>query len=417
MNKHNPRCIALRLLQKVLLQHQSLTPVLLADENEAIVQQYVYGVVRYWHRLDGLLKILMDKPLKAKEGDIAIILLIGCYELLYSHTADYAVISESVNLVEEIGKPWAKGLVNALLRRLQREKEKLTARLDEDVVTRYSHPQWLIDELQRAYASDWQTILNTSNTQAPMTLCVNSVMGTREEYISMLARQNIAATMSALSPDGITLKHPQVAASLPGFLQGWVNVQDEAAQYAAVMLDCQPRMRVLDACAAPGNKAAHIAARQPACDYLLAIDKDVERVESIKTLQQRLKFTADIRCADATMPGAWWDGKLFDRILLDAPCSATGVIRRHPDIKYHRRAEDILLLIKQQQALLIALWPLLKSGGQLLYVTCSLLPQENMEQIDKFIHEHESAKLIEHSQLIPIENSHDGLFFAKLQKR
>jgi 16S rRNA (cytosine967-C5)-methyltransferase len=253
-----------------------------------------------------------------------------------------------------------------------------------------------------------------NNTHAPMTLRINAMLGSRQHYLQQLAEQNIAATQTTLSPDGVILKQPQSAASLPGFHEGWVTVQDEAAQYAAVLLDCQPGMRVLDACAAPGNKASHIAAKQP-CD-LLAIDCDASRVESIKTLQQRLHFQADIRCADATKPALWWDQQPFDRILVDAPCSGTGVIRRHPDIKYHRRLADLDHFIQQQKDLLHALWPLLRQGGKMLYVTCSLLPQENSQQVEQFIQQHRDAQLMDSQQLIPTENSWDGLFFASIMK-
>lgn len=408
--RHN----ALETLQKIIVKHQSLTPSCFV-ENSPALQQLVYGVMRYWHQLDGLISLLVDKPLKAKDNDIQIILLMGCYELLYSHTEEYAIISESVNLVTKIDKLWAKGLVNAILRRLQREKKELLEQLNEIEITQFSHPQWLIEELKAAYPDKWQTILTINNTQAPMTLRVNPNLVTREQYIKILTQQDIQATLTTLSPDGITLRNPQPMAKLPGFEKGWVTVQDEAAQYAAMLLDCQPGMSILDACAAPGNKTAHIAIRYPDCQ-LLAIDKDFERVQNIKDLQQRLNFKADIQCADATRPNTWWNGYAFDRILIDAPCSATGVIRRHPDIKYHRRQSDIAELVKQQQMLLTTLWPLLQVNGQLLYVTCSLLPQENSQQVEWFLQQQPNAKLLETKQLFPTENGHDGLFFAKFMK-
>jgi 16S rRNA (cytosine967-C5)-methyltransferase len=334
-------------------------------------------------------------------------------------------VAETVNAVNALERPWAKGLVNAVLRRAQRERDQSAAVLSE--AAQWSHPGWLLQRLQSAWPEEWQAICAANNQAAPMTLRINRRRAARDAYQEMLAARDSVAEFTAYSPDGLRLERPLPVTALPGFSDGWVSVQDEAAQLAALLLAPQPGERVLDACAAPGGKTAHLLEVQPELDGLLALDQSAERLVRCSDTLRRLGLRADCQVGDAAQPEHWWDGRPFDRILIDAPCSATGVIRRHPDIKLLRRPDDIDRLRAQQQDILEALWPLLRPGGRLLYATCSVLPEENTQQVRDFLQRHPDARERAIAapwgrpqqagrQILPGEAGMDGFYFACVEK-
>jgi len=426
------RPLAIQALKQVLEQGRSLSaalPVLLpkADEGErALTQELSYGVLRYYLQLDALAARLLDKPLKAKDSDVQLLILMGLYQILYMRIPDHAAVSETVDVTKALKKPWARGLVNALLRRFLREREAMLAALKDDPEALYAHPPWLIEALQQAWPEDWQRVLEANNAYPPMTLRNNALQGSRDAYIEALHEVGIEASAAAHTRDGITLSQAVGVERLPGFAGGRVSVQDGAAQLAAQLLAAEAGERVLDACAAPGGKLAHVLEHSPGAEAV-AVDVDPERVRRIEENLARLKLQANVLTADVADTAAWWDGRPFDRILLDAPCSATGVIRRHPDIKLLRRADDVDQLARLQARILDALWPTLKPGGQLLYVTCSVMAQENHRQVASFLERHKDARHRAlgvpwgHTcevgrQILPGEDEMDGFYYALLEK-
>ena len=434
MAKLDSRAAAAKAIAQVIAEGQSLSSVMpkwqarVAERDRALLQELVYGTLRWHGRLDALIKPLLRKPFKKKDSDIEALLRVGLYQLLYMRVPDHAAVSATVAASRGLGKPWAKNLCNGILRNFQRDADRLQARADADLASRYAHPAWLVDSLTQAYPDQWQTLLQANNQHPPMTLRVNALHHSRDDYLQRLRQAGIGARPTHHSAVGITLDQAVDVSRLPGFDQGWVSVQDEAAQLAAPLLDLQPGQRVLDACAAPGGKTAHILEQQPQLQRLLAIDSEATRLTRLEATLSRLGLHADIATADAARPQEWWDGAAFDRILLDAPCSASGVIRRHPDIKWLRRAEDIDALAQTQGRILNALWPLLKPGGMLLYVTCSVLPRENQLQLQRFLAAHNDAReqAIAASwghrrdvgrQIIPGEENMDGFFYACIRKQ
>ncbi len=340
---------------------------------------------------------------------------------------DHAVVQETVEAAVALKKLWAKDLLNACLRAYLRDTTRVQATVNADLAARYSHPLWLIDEIQRAWPNDWENILNANNERPPMVLRVNLRRTAREVFLARLTENAINAQSLPLVDTAVKLETPVAVTALPGFAQGEVSVQDAAAQLAAVLLDAQSGERVLDACAAPGGKTGHLLEHSPGLSELIALDKDAKRVALIEENLKRLDLHANTLVGDASQPQDWWDGKLFDRILADVPCSATGVIRRHPDIKLRRQAQDLPLLIAAQADFLNRLWPLLKPGGKLLYVTCSILPMENEKQIQAFLAHHANAREIPlpalagrpcvvGRQRLPGEAGLDGFYYACLGK-
>lgn len=397
--------------------------------DRAFVQAVCYGVCRYYSRLDVLLSHLLKKPMNAKDGDIHALLLVGLYQLIDMRVPAHAAVSETVNASEKFKKPWARGLINAVLREYQRSHAQIEESMQDDEEAVYAHPAWWITMLQKAWPEQWQTILTANNERPPFSLRVNQSHSDREAYIARLAQQMPDANVQIISEtvSGITLDPPVHAEELPGFAAGDISVQDGAAQLSAELLDLAEDQRVLDACAAPGGKLTHILEIQPNLSSCVAIEKDAARLSSIKENLHRLKQHATIICDDAANIDVWWDKEQFDRILLDAPCSASGVIRRHPDIKLLRQPTDIKALAAEQLRLLTALWPLLKPGGKLLYVTCSVFPQENVETLKKFLAAHSDAQeeKIKASwglacdigrQILPGMHGMDGFYFACLRK-
>jgi 16S rRNA (cytosine967-C5)-methyltransferase len=331
-------------------------------------------------------------------------------------------VAETVEATKVFGKSWASGLLNAILRQQIRDKKPMP----EITLAHYEHPDWLINALKQAYGKDWQIIAQQNVLAPPMHIRINRQKVSREQYLNLLQQAGIVATASDLSPDGITLQQGIDVNHLPKFAEGWVSVQDLAAQMAAILLQTQAGQHVLDACAAPGGKTAHIL-EMVQCN-MLALDVDPVRLQRVADNLTRLQLTATFKAADAAAVDSWWDGQLFDRILLDAPCSATGVIRRHPEIRLSRTAAEVQVAANIQQKLLQALWPTLKPGGILLYATCSVLPAENDQQIEQLLQAQTDAKIIpielpvgrktQHGwQFLPTENGPDGFYYAKLQKQ
>lgn len=427
----NPRAVAVSVLTRVLQEGQSLSTLLphgfqgLPPERRALAQELCYGTLRWEPRLHAILNALMDKPLKSKDSDIQSLLLIGLYQLAYMDIPAHAAVSETVAVTTVLKKEWAKGLVNAVLRRFQRERQAIEQRLESDPIAAGAHPAWLLQLLQQAWPEQWQAIVHANNQRPPMALRVNRRQVTRDDYLRELLAEGLAASPSPHAPDALILEKPVNVEQLPGFAQGRVSVQDSAAQLAAHLLAPQPGMRVLDACAAPGGKTGHLLEICSEIE-LIALDIEEKRLQRVKENLHRLRLSATLVAADASRPD-WWDGVLFDRILLDAPCSATGVIRRHPDIKLLRQPEDIPTLTALQAGILDNLWTMLAPGGMLVYATCSVLPQENAGQLANFLANHDDAReqpIVADwgisagvgRQILPDQDGMDGFYYACIEK-
>lgn len=427
------RAHAAKVLFEVVEQGASLSAVLpaaqqqLAAKDRALLQELCFGSLRWLSRLEAIAAALMSKPLKGKYRTLHYLLLVGIYQLLYTRIPPHAALSETVSACRPLKGDSFRGMLNGVLRNVQRQADALQQKVDEKETSRFAHPKWLLQRLKAAYPGQYTAILNANNQRPPLWLRVNRRHHDRAGYQALLAAQEIAVAAEDPGSDGLCLAQPCEVSQLPGFAEGWVSVQDGAAQQAARLLDPQPGDWVLDACAAPGGKTAHLLERQPALAGLVALDSDAKRLVRVHDNLQRLQLTAQVICGDAARPQAWWSGPDFDRILLDAPCSATGVIRRHPDIKWLRRNEDIAELVILQGKILDALWCKLKPGGTLLYATCSVLPDENCEQIKAFVARTPDAQLVPLPQdggvdrpgwqLLPGEGNMDGFYYAKLIKR
>ncbi|MCP5419436.1 MAG: 16S rRNA (cytosine(967)-C(5))-methyltransferase RsmB [Gammaproteobacteria bacterium] len=433
MKTVNTRVLAAQVIGRVVHGGQSLTAVLYpameqADaRNRGLLQELCYGVLRWYPQLQYLVARLLDKPLRSRDGDVQVMLLLGLYQLLHLRIPEHAAVAEAVAATRALGKDWATGLVNAVLRNFQRRRGDWLAALDSDASAHSAHPLWLLQRIQADWPTHWPALIAANNSRPPYHLRVNPRRLSRAAYLERLAQAGIDAEASPVNAVGVTLTRPCETRELPGFTQGWVSVQDTAAQLAAQWLAPQPGERVLDACAAPGGKTAHLLEIQPELGELWALDKDETRLQRVRDNLERLGLQATLRVADATQPESWWDGRPFDRILVDAPCSASGVIRRHPDIKVLRRATDIESLTAQQRMLLEHLWPLLAAGGTLLYSTCSVLRLENEQVIDDFLTARPDARERfidtpwgvdgQHGrQLLPGEWGMDGFFYAALVK-
>ncbi len=426
-----PRLLACRVLVS-LLQHQgSLASLLNAEtlaktQGPALLQEFCYGVCRWYPRLQFYLQALLEKPLRSKDLDLQCLLLIGLYQLLFMRTPDHAAVNETVDAADALGKPWAKALINGVLRNAQRRQVDLDAKAERDYSVWYAHPEWLLARLKQDWPQQYRAILEGNNQRAPMTLRVNARMATRAQALGLLTSAGVAARAGELAPHAVYLAQPMDAAAVPGFAEGLVSVQDEASQLVASLLPLAPNLRVLDACAAPGGKTCALLEAEPTLS-MLALDNEARRLPRIQQNLDRLNLQADVRCADITAATAATFGS-FDRILLDVPCSATGVIRRHPDIKVLRTAAEVEGLVEKQRALLAAGWPLLNKGGYLLYSTCSLLKAENSHQLARFVAATLDAEVVainisgaQHCevgiQLLPQQNGADGFYYALLRKR
>ncbi len=432
MTEASARAVALAVLAEVLDKGRSLATALperlakLEPRERALAQELAYGTLRRLPRLEAIARLLLEKPLKRKDRDVLRLIYLGLYQLGHMNIAAHAAVSETVNLSKRLKKPWARGLVNAVLRRYQREAEVLEATADEEPSARYAHPEWLIEALRQAWPEQWREVLEANNARPPMVLRANRLQGGREQALQALDAAEIGAQAHPHAVDGIVLERPQPVERLPGFEAGALSVQDSSAQLAAALLTPQPGERILDACAAPGGKTGHLLEHCPDCQ-VIALELEPLRLERVRENLERLGLEAQLVSGDAGTPDAWWDGQPFDRILLDAPCSATGVIRRNPDIKSLRRAEDIAALAATQARLLDALWPLLKPQGMLVYATCSVLPEENSDQVDAFLARHPDARelpieaawgraVAAGRQILPGQDGMDGFYYACLVK-
>lgn len=428
------RACAARILVQVVSGGRSLADALpdavqsVSDTRQrALVQELAYGTLRWFYRLDVMLQQLMKKPLRQRDADVRCLLLVGLYQLTQLAMLQRVAVNETVKATEALDKPWARALVNAVLRNYQRRADSLEVAVDSDAAVKFAHPAWLVERLQADWPHDWEAILTANNARPPFSLRVNQRRITREEYLDGLTARSIEALPLPHVATGLMLKKPVAVEKLPGFSAGLVSVQDGAAQLAADLLSLAPGQRVLDACAAPGGKTAHILEVEPEIDRLTALDIDGRRLQRIEENLLRLSLHAELQQGDAAEPSAWWDGRPYDRILLDVPCSATGVIRRHPDIKLLRKSGDVATLVSGQARLLQALWPLLVPGGMLLYSTCSVLLDENSGQVARFLGRQADAaevpinaawgRCCAHGrQIFPGDDEMDGFYFACLQK-
>ncbi|MBU3068705.1 16S rRNA (cytosine(967)-C(5))-methyltransferase RsmB [Aestuariicella sp. G3-2] len=431
-------------LASVLQQQASLaslmTPALdkVDAQEQPLLQELCFGTCRWQPQLQSILNRLLEKPLKPKDSDIHALLLLGLYQLKYLRIPDHAALNNTVAACKSLKKPWAEKLVNGILRRFQRERESLEAALQKSPAYTSAHPNWLRKSIENFWPQQSEAVFAANNAHPPFTLRLNLSQQSRDDYRQTLENLELGSTPTPFSPFGLTLDKACDVNKLPGFSEGKLSVQDEAAQLAGELLQLQPGQRVLDACCAPGGKTGHIlelgTQLTSPLQNVVALDLEARRLERVKDNLQRLQHqlnqynqTTTLICADALAVDEWWDGEPFDRILLDAPCSATGVVRRHPDIKLLRNAADIAKLAALQLSLLRALWPTLKPGGRLVYATCSLLPTENTRVVEQFIESEAGAK---HDpidalwglpqacgrQLLPQIQGHDGFYYACINK-
>ncbi|MEQ1635569.1 MAG: 16S rRNA (cytosine(967)-C(5))-methyltransferase RsmB [Methylococcales bacterium] len=428
----NTRAVAITVLLRVLKDRHSLTAALEASlpaisviQERAFIQALCYGVIRHYFELESLLNVLLDKPLKAKDLEVKVLALIGLYQLKYMRVKEHAAVSETVAAAKR--QPWAKALLNAVFRRYGREREELSVLTNNALSAHYNHPDWLIARIRQDWPEQAEQLLAANNQPPPLALRVNLARCSREVYFELLVAAGIAAEIGSYSPAALIITQPIPVNELPQFAEGWVSVQDTAAQLAAQLLDAKPGQRVLDLCAAPGGKTCAILEVQPALQTMWAVDIDANRLARVQTNLERLGLNAELHIGDGSAIATWWDGQLFDRILVDAPCSAIGVIRRHPDIKLLRLASDIEPLVALQYAILKQAWQMLAPGGVLLYATCSVLKQENQQQIQNFLNAYPDAAEwpIEAAWGLPVQigrqiltgtQGMDGFYYARLLK-
>ncbi|MEY0936621.1 16S rRNA (cytosine(967)-C(5))-methyltransferase RsmB [Providencia rettgeri] len=424
-NTYNLRSIAATAINQVLDNGQSLSTVLpdlqrnINDKDKALLQEICFGVLRYLPKLEWFISQLMEKPLTGKQRTLHYLIMVGIYQLLYTRIPPHAALAETVNGAVALKKTQLKGLINGVLRSFQRQQVQLEERITNNT-SQYLHPSWLLKRLQTAYPDDWQSIIEANNQRPPMWLRVNSQHHTATQYLNLLEQSEITAHLHSSHPNAIRLDEPTAVSRLPGFEDGWSTVQDVSAQGCAELLEPQNGENILDLCAAPGGKTTHILELAPKAN-VIAVDIDESRLKRVKENLIRLKQHAVVIQGDGTQPETWAQGQQFDRILLDAPCSATGVIRRHPDIKWLRRDSDINELAQLQSQILEAIWPYLKPGGTLVYATCSIMPEENGKQIHNFLSKHNDACLNDGTdaglQILPSTNGGDGFFYARLVKK
>jgi 16S rRNA (cytosine967-C5)-methyltransferase len=426
-----PRVIAARALDLVLSRGRNLDSALaeagldsLRERDRSLASALAYGATRTHLRNQHIINQLAARPFRRRDSVIVALISVGLFALTESRRPDYAIVSATVAAAPELGRAQMKGVVNALLRRFLRERDELLAQAAQSEEAHWLHPEWLITHIRQDWPDDWQEILTAGNQQAPMWLRINLDHTNRNDWLARLGVE--AGALPEQFPAALMLNEAMPVDDLPGFQDGDCSVQDIASQAAAVLLKPQPGMRVLDACAAPGGKATHILEYCPGIKELVALDESSARLERVEDNIKRLGLEATVMQGDACKPEAWWDGELFDRILLDAPCSATGVMRRHPDIRYLRKRADIEPLAKQQYEMLQALWPLLQPGGLLLYSTCSMLQAENDEVVKKFVQARADAKVVPFDldipgvavnkspgiQMLPGRIDNDGFYYA-----
>ncbi|HET9112869.1 MAG TPA: 16S rRNA (cytosine(967)-C(5))-methyltransferase RsmB [Burkholderiales bacterium] len=407
---------ATRSVDDVVHKGQNLNRVLALqqDAGHAAIQDMCYAVLREYGTLSAIRDSLLSKPLSDRM--IASLLVVALRQLRAHPEAAHAIVNEAVEAAAAM-RPWARGLVNAVLRSYLRQDN---AQMESGhPVALWNYPEWWIAEVESAYPDHWQDILMAGNRHPPMTLRINARRGDVASNLARLQKAGIVARQ--IGPAGLQLAQPVAVSRLPGFAAGLLSVQDAGAQLAAELLDLRDGQRVLDACAAPGGKTGHILERAEV--NLTALDNDAGRLQRVRDNLLRLGLDAELKPGDAGSPDSWWDGVPYDRILADVPCSASGVVRRHPDIKWLRRAQDIDRFATQQALILSQLWRCLAVGGKLLYVTCSIFPKENQDRINAFLAQQDNARQIPlqgewltPGQLLPNDN-HDGFFYALLEKK
>ncbi len=431
MNCHdNPRAAAALITFQVIFKGRQLTRVLerrvleCTDVDRALVVELTYGVVRWFWLLEHTVNQLLHRALRRKDYDLLCLLCVGLYQLQFMRIPHYAGVSETVVATTAMGKPWARGLVNAVLRKFLKNGVLPPADLPSDVC-RYAHPQWMIDRIKQEWPDCWPEILLANNQKPAMTVRVNVNRTSVADYCRQLHQVGIQADVDPRVPTALRLTERVSVEKLPGFAEGWVSVQSMASQLVARSLDLRFGQRVLDACSAPGGKLLHILEIEPRLAAVVAVEIEPTRTAMIVDNLARINHAAQIITGDASCPQEWWDGELFDRILVDAPCSALGVISKHPDIKHHRQPTDVEQVAEQQHQLLKALLPLLNSNGKLLYTTCTLLHQENDAQIERIMHEFADCNIDElpadlgdqtqfGRQRLPDGRGGDGFYYARL---
>ncbi len=434
INTLHPRSLSALICDQVINHGVSLGEAIdhtlagkeIQPQDRGFIQTLSFGLLRWYWQLDVELKPLLNKPIKSKERLIKYVLLLGLFQLRHLKTPAHAAVSDTVKCCQQLGKPWAKNLVNACLRNYLRGLESQSPKKQFD--QHYSHPEWMIDAITKSWPNHAKNIFTSNNKQAPLCLRVNQKKISREHYLALLQQNNIEAKQDPHSEIGIRVTNSLPVHVLPHFNEGWTSVQDTASQIIAQLLPITTGQRVLDACAAPGGKTGLLMENSPSDIEMHAIDIGGSRNKKMLDTFTRLKLDANVIAGDASQPEQWWDQKPYDRILVDAPCSGLGVIRRHPDIKHLRHASDIQELQKTQAAILDACWNLLTENGLLLYTTCSILPEENEQQIEAFIRRttHVKIEKIQHPTAIPLSlgmqslpgtSDMDGFYYCLLRKQ
>jgi len=418
LETNHTRLVALEAICSVVLDKRSLSSIVYHQDDSALTKSLVFGTIRFYHQLNDIVTGLLNHSLEKEDLDIHCLMLLGAYQILYSKVAIHASIYETVNVLNALDKSWAKGLVNAILRQIDRDQALLKQQIH------YSHPTWMVKKIKQNYPNNFEQIFSQNNIQAPMTIRIHPQYSVNE-YQHRLTEFGTNAKTVNVAPQALVLEKPVSVYDLPDFESGSCYVQDASAQLAAYLLAPESQERILDACSAPGGKTTHLCELAPNAS-VVALDSDLERLDRVKQNIQRFKLNnVDIIQGNAQQQD-WWDGELFDKILLDAPCSATGVIRRHPDIKLLRKPKDIVNLVKLQAQILDNLWQMLKPGGTLLYATCSILKSENELQISQFIQGRQDAEEVKINldwgiktavgrQQLP-SNEFDGFYYAKIKK-
>jgi 16S rRNA (cytosine967-C5)-methyltransferase len=430
------RADAARIVAEVLDRGRSLDDLLAADRDEGsargLKRSLCYGTLRWHFRLAAMLNALASRPPEQLDPRLRALLEVGLYQLMSAETAPHAAVSETVSAARALGFDKAAGFVNAVLRRFQREQAQVLHAVDRDLSIRTAHPRWLVDALQRDRGETTEAILEANNVHPPLWVRVNLQRTSREQAANTLEMAGFGVKSHPLAAAALRIDPPADVRSLPGFAEGQLSVQDAAAQLAVELLDPQPGERILDACAAPGGKTCHVLERTRGAVELTALDASAPRIERVRENLARLGLVAALRVADAAAVADWWDGRPYDRVMLDVPCSATGVIRRHPDIKILRRPKDIPTLARRQAELLQAVWQVVRPGGRLLYTSCSVLAAENERVVDAFLGRTDGARDLTPEltagwparpagagpgyQVLPGESGMDGFYYACLGK-
>ena len=429
----NSRAIAASIITEAITEQLPLQQVLVQykisnGEEHSFIQALCYGCMRFYLQLEFIADKLLAKPLPDKHFVVHNLLLIGLLQLLHMRVPDHAAIFETVEASKVLNKLWAGKVINGVLRSFQRQQQELMQQVSRDQVASSAHPLWLLQAIKAAWPAEQEAIIAANNCHPPLALRVNTQQSSLESAISTLSQHDITTEAITNTPAGLIAETSLDVTMLDEFKAGMYSIQDGAAMLAATLLDLQPGQAVLDACAAPGGKTCHMLELEPQIK-LTALDKVAARLQLVRQNIKRLQLPEPcMKVADAALVDSWWDNILFDRILLDAPCSATGIIRRQPDVKVFRTAADIAKSSAQQRQLLNALWPLLQPGGILLYATCSILPAENEELLAQFVALHPDAAVVPINlevgcklsiglQILPGQNNMDGFYYAKLQKK